>query len=64
MCIAFQKVFIIDVMLCLAVNIPTTGVTSFYSVIHKCSLVNVNDLLTYTQHLPSVDDVRVHNTAA
>jgi len=38
--------FIIDGMLFPAVNIPTTDVTSFYSVIHKCSLVNVNDLLT------------------
>lgn len=56
--------FIIDVMLYPVVNIPTTDVTSFYSVIHKCSLVNANDLLTYTQHLPSVDDVSVRNTAA
>ena len=30
----------IDVVLFPAVNIPTTDVTSFYSVIHKCSLVN------------------------
>lgn len=56
--------FIIDVMLYPVVNIPTMVVIYFYSVIHKCSLVNANDFLTYTQHLPSVDDVNVRNTAA